>query len=647
MAITDNSYTNSYIRITGCLVNYDKELYQVQDDFTNKKYVYWNRENPYKFEFSDKMLDKGNTRFLIIINDNGVHTEYKNYSDIFSITFDGDSVKNIQKEIYALYENDKEFGDRFVAVEKDVDGIRQTVGLIQEDTNHMKENISFIEQRADNINLFVKEVTKKFNNSQESIKLREEVNKTIIKLNEDLGLFSSNIVGYFEDDEITDIEKEQIYTQIELMENDKVNVYIQLQKIIDKCQSNNDNVSISAINSSKTALDNAHNNLKSIIDSVVLDSIVTNSERVLVINCFSKYNLRINELKNTLDVIFLKEAGGSISEEFAGINIKFDEINLSVKKINSDIGEISSEIKIMNDEILLKVNEGDLSSMIEQRYNSVKIAFNKINSAAVTIDYRGLTVLNGSIACDCLTTPAGHEPIIRLFEDSSASITLDARESNGAVKGSAIRLKYNENYLFINRLGANIFVDGEVRLQVKEDDAFIKCGSARFCFTNDPFSFFPDQSRTDLGQSYNTWRNVYCDTLRCDDVRSTSDNKFKENINYISIAKRKQFKRSFLMDTETPFLDFLKNELKVATFNYKNFSEEDGNNQQIGFIANDIKDSKIGSTFIYDYGEEIGLKFSMAGYITVIAAALQEEIIKREELEVKINQIESVLCEGV
>lgn len=161
MAITDNSYTNSYIRITGCLVNYDKELYQVQDDFTNKKYVYWNRENPYKFEFSNKMLDKGNTRFLIIINDNGVHTEYKNYSDIFSITFDGDSVKNIQKEIYALYENDKEFGDRFVAVEKDVDGISQTVGLIQEDTNHMKENISFIEQRADNINLFVKEVTKK------------------------------------------------------------------------------------------------------------------------------------------------------------------------------------------------------------------------------------------------------------------------------------------------------------------------------------------------------------------------------------------------------------------------------------------------------------------------------------------------------
>lgn len=647
MAITDNSYTNSYIRITGCLVNYDKELYQVQDDFTNKKYVYWNRENPYKFEFSDKMLDKGNTRFLIIINDNGVHTEYKNYSDIFSITFDGDSVKNIQKEIYALYENDKEFGDRFVAVEKDIDGIRQTVGLIEEDTNHMKENISFIEQRADNINLFVKEVTKKFNNSQESIKLREEVNKTIIELNKDLGLFSSNIVGYFEDDEITDIEKEQIHTQIELVENDKVNVYIQLQKIIDKCQNNNDNVSISAINSSKTALDNAHNNLKSIIDSVVLDSIVTNSERVLVINCFSKYNLRINELKNTLDVIFLKEAGGSVSEEFAGINVKFDEINLSVKKINSDIGEISSEIKLMNDEILLKVSEGDLSSMIEQRYNSVKIAFNKINSAAVTIDYRGLTVLNGSIACDCLTTPSGHEPIIRLFEDSSANITLDARESNGAVKGSAIRLKYNENYLFINRLGANIFVNDEVRLQVKQDDAFVKSGNARFCFTNDPYSFFPDQNKTDLGQSYNTWRNVYCDTLRCDDVRSTSDSKFKENINYISTAKGKLFRRSFLMDVETPFLDFLKNELKVATFNYKNFSEEDGNNQQIGFIANDIKDSKIGSTFIYDYGEEIGLKFSMAGYITVIAAALQEEIIKREELEVKINQIESILYKGV
>ncbi|HBF3344260.1 TPA: hypothetical protein KOB99_004369, partial [Clostridioides difficile] len=41
----------------------------------------------------------------------------------------------------------------------------------------------------------------------------------------------------------------------------------------------------------------------------------------------------------------------------------------------------------------------------------------------------------------------------------------------------------------------------------------------------------------------------------------------------------------------------------------------------------------------YDYGEENGLMFSPSGYTTVVATALQEEIQKREELEMIINEL--------
>ncbi|NJI80641.1 tail fiber domain-containing protein [Clostridioides difficile] len=633
MAIYDNSYTLSYIRITGCIVTYNEEVYTVQNESTNRKYIYWNANNPYKLETSNLMLDRSNTRFLIVINDNGIHTEVPNDSDIFNINYDGDSQKNIEKEIYALYETDKELGDRFISVEKDLDGIRQTVGDVKEYTSYIKENISVIDQKADNINIFVKEATKNFNDSKELSKLREDTNNLIIKLNSDLGLFNSNINEYFRDDEITDIEKAQISTQISLLDTDKSNLHTQIQKIIDRCQSNSDSTSIAAINSSKTALDNAHNNFKTIINSVISDNIITPSDVILVTNGFAKYNLRVNELKNTLDGVFLKGLGGSVSEEFAQINVKANEIALSVKKLDTNVGEMSSEIRLMAGEIASKVSEGDISSIIRQSPTDIRIGFNKIANSVV-INSSGLTVNQGAIACDTLMTPSGHEPVINLFNDGSANIALDARSSNGAVKGSAIRLKYNNgNYLFINRYSMNTYIEDEIRLQVNKDDTFIKCGGAKFCFTNDPYSFFPDQDRTDLGQRYNCWRYVYCD-----EVRTTSDAKFKENIRYINNNKIKSYSK--IMDT--PFIDFLKNDLKIATFNYKTLHDED-NNQQIGFIANDIQSSKIGKYFIYDYGEKAGLKFSLYGYTTIVAGALQEEIKKREELE----SITKNLCDKI
>ncbi|HBH3652754.1 TPA: tail fiber domain-containing protein [Clostridioides difficile] len=632
MPVLDNSPTSSYVRITGVIVHYNDEIYNIAEKYSCMKYIYWNSRNPYQLEESNMIFDNSNGRFLIVTNNNGMHNIVPQDDDSnFSVSFDGDSIKSIEKHIYGLYEQNEENDKRFVSIETDITGVKTTIGDLKEEDTKIKENITKLELKSDEIDASVKSVRKDFTDNKEINELRENVNKNIIELNAAIGLYSSKITEYFKDDKITNEEKTEINIQNTIIDDKKKLLYLQIEKVILICDKNVDTTGKLNINNAKTALNEAHDNLKATINSVIADNVATPSDKVLVINAFSKYNIKINELKNVLDNIILLGAGGSISEELANFNMKSNQITMSVQETEKNI---KSEIKILSDEIALKVSKGEFSSLIEQKYDSVRIAFNKISSASVTINYDGITILNGSIACDCLTTPRGHDPIIRLFEDSSATICLDAQESDGAVKGSAVRLKYNENYLFVNRLGANIFVDGEVRLQVKQDDAFVKCGNARFCFTNDPYSFFPDQGRTDLGQSNSTWRNVYCDTLRCDDVRSTSDSKFKENISYIGLPR----KRSFSMNIETPFLDFLKNDLKIATFNYKNFSGEE-NNQQIGFIANDIKDTKIGEMFIYNYGDE-GLKFSVSGYTTVVVAALKEEVLKREELENKVKELE-------
>ena len=97
-------------------------------------------------------------------------------------------------------------------------------------------------------------------------------------------------------------------------------------------------------------------------------------------------------------------------------------------------------------------------------------------------------------------------------------------------------------------------------------------------------------------------------------------------------------------------MDFIKNDFRPALFNY---IEKEGEKQladeQIGFIANDIIDTEIGQTFLYDCGEdgEQDIMFSQSGYTTVIARALQEEIMVREnkilELENRIAELENKL----
>ncbi|MCC0700993.1 tail fiber domain-containing protein [Clostridioides sp. ZZV15-6383] len=629
--ILDNSPADSWIRITGVIVTYNNTLYQVVDTETNKKYIYWDVDNPGTLKVSNVRLPEGNTQFLVVVNDNGKHTEVPINSPIFDISFDGNSRKNTEEQIWGLYETDEKHNEKFVVIEKDIDGIHQTVLEVQEDASHIKENMSLIDQRAENVNILVKEVTKNFGGSQENITLRENINKAIIKLNTDLGTFSSNLSNYFNDNEITDEEKEKIDIELNLLDTDKASLYTELQKLIDRTTG----VDLVAINTSKSALDASNTNLKSIINSVISDGIITPSDRILAINATAQYNLKINELKNTVDKIYITGMGGSISEEFAQINATAKEIKLEVARVDGVTKTNSAQIKLTKDDITMMVTRNNSGSIIGIKPDKIEFGFNDISNY-VEIDRNGLTVNQGAIACDILTTPSGHEPIIRLFGSSRSGFAIDARRSDGSSQASAIRLKYDSNnYFWVGYDTAEIYVDGEEHFIVERDDTFVRCGGATFTFTNGDslgigYSFYPERSSTDLGCDDYKWRYLYARS-----TLSESDKKFKENIVYIKDIKNRT--RSSI--TPTPFLDFIKDEFKPATFDYIAEKDRTIADSQIGFIANDFKDSYVGKTFLYDYGEENGLMFSPSGYTTVVATALQEEIQKREELEMIVNKL--------
>lgn len=158
------------------------------------------------------------------------------------------------------------------------------------------------------------------------------------------------------------------------------------------------------------------------------------------------------------------------------------------------------------------------------------------------------------------------------------------------------------------------------------------------------YKLVPTTNGVDLGSGTNTWTRWR--TIFSQNALNVSDVKHKENIQYLDDNMALYSNSSI----NTPFLDFIKNDFKPATYMYKAMREEEGHveaDRQIGFIANDIINSEVGKTFLYNFGteEDTNIMYSPTGYTTVVAKALQEEIGKREELENRLLVLEEKLSE--
>ena len=418
MAINNNSPTFTYVGWTGASVLYNNELYTVLKGHTQDRYIYWDYNTPNKFITSMKQLEKTTTRFLVAYNDKGIYTLVPNEHILVSFDESNDAI--IKDRIYGIYEKNEEFEEKFVAVEVDIDGIKSIVGESEEDEGTLLYKMSKVQQQADRIELSVEEVTKEFNTTVETNKLREEVNNAFLKLNTDLGTFKSLTTKYFKDDKVDSTEKSSISASINLLVNSKNSLYSSIDKIIDLANKSNMTASVTNLNNGKSALNTAHNNLVNTINSVISDNIITPSDRTLVINCFAQYNLKIQELKGTCDEVVILGTGGKIIEEIAKIGIKSDEIELSVqqteKDTNSKISDAKAAIKITTDsiqsqvtahntrignaeskitqqanQIATKVDVNGVKSTIQQNPESVRIAFSGINDS-IDFDHRGLLI---------------------------------------------------------------------------------------------------------------------------------------------------------------------------------------------------------------------------------------------------------------
>ncbi|WP_101773528.1 coiled-coil domain-containing protein [Peptostreptococcus faecalis] len=516
--ISDNSPSLGWIRVTGTVVTYRNKIYYVPDDFTEKKYIYWDAEQPGRFIFSNTILNESTTRFLVLINKDGQHTITHSKNEYFNISFGASKLATVEKKIYGMYEEFQEENGKnttkFSNITQTLDKINQTVGSITTQTTSIEESISQINQTANDIILEVKNTKKTFSNNI----LKDNINQGFMDLMSGIGVFQMAMErimadekkdfggGTEEQDEIdahisklTEL-KEELFTflrEVAKSEDLSDDILKKLEKI--------ENPIIPEINI-------AEKNLKDIIEGAGQDRNYSPSDRKSIYEFFAKYISVLNQHKNYLDEVLILGTGGKISEiigkmfldsskggfsfseKINGIVDKQSEFKVSLDGIETKLsdkvssteisilrGEIRSkvsdsdfqtEIKQLGDKITSKVSSSEVTSIIEQNPKSIKLAFNKIDSASAVFDDKGLTINKGFVAVDCLTVPNNHEPIINLFTDQYAGDGFDPKiDARKTGNGKAIRLQYSSyHYIYVGNNTFDVYLNGGDRgkFSVKE-----------------------------------------------------------------------------------------------------------------------------------------------------------------------------------
>jgi hypothetical protein len=152
--------------------------------------------------------------------------------------------------------------------------------------------------------------------------------------------------------------------------------------------------------------------------------------------------------------------------------------------------------------------------------------------------------------------------------------------------------------------------------------------------------FLPTETTRYLGTSSNRWQQLYC----VSSPSVSSDARNKENVKYMYDEPEVMCEFTDVKEndeiTTHDLLDFVLNDLHMVTFDYKQELSEDMdedekqmvtamNNRQIGFIAQDIENTKVGKYLVTKDKEGV-LSYESSNWPSIIAGALQQEIRDRQ-----------------
>ena len=347
--ILPNTPTLSYIYIQDMLITYKDVVYQIPNSYTNKPYVYWSANTPNELIMSNKILAEEQGRFYLVYNDAGVYTIVPQTEIEISFS-EGVSRDLVTSKLIGFSGNDIN-GEDFTTIQADINGLKTTVGKIEEDVNSNKTQISTLTQTTEEISAEVSNIERNYSTSEELQALRNNVNIALLELQGNLGLFNSDVNTFMEDNELSDEESNKLEGyKVNLIEK-RDNLNTRIDEVIAFLNSQNKTTEAQQLQTQKESLNTSVSNLLSNIETICADKIFTNIEMTTIVSQFANVNTKINETNNLIDSYIFLEIGGSLVEEISKLVISQGEIKTTVSKTESDVDIMADNIASMNTRI--------------------------------------------------------------------------------------------------------------------------------------------------------------------------------------------------------------------------------------------------------------------------------------------------------
>lgn len=352
MALYNNTPSNTYVYIENLTITYNSQTYPITNVYTNKKYVYFNLNDPQTLYLSDIRKKDENLVYIIKnMNGNGIIIN----NELIKLVFD-----NFDKE----------------GLVKKVDEVASISEKYKLELDSMSEDVESLSDKY--------KKDKSFND------IKESLNTSIINYNSLLINISTLLTNFLSDSVFTIYEKGQIQSVLDDISNKGVETLAYADALMDLyCEYNEVKSGEDEVYQYKINMETLATQFKVDLGKILEDSEekVTKADVSFVYSEITNIIESLEGLKKACNNITFLGAGGTIPNEVYQANNRIDTLTNSFSELQESI------LGTMNNE----------KQEIENKFNTIRIIGNKTVEVTNKIISAG-----GKLSQDEFVTLRGH-----------------------------------------------------------------------------------------------------------------------------------------------------------------------------------------------------------------------------------------------
>lgn len=429
MPFLDNNPTFTYVTCSNLSIIYNNMSYEIQNIQTSHKYLYWDLKTPNVLIETNIRPTESSSKFLVCINDRGIHTEVPHDELIYNFGVYSSAGGISQGDFNSLKVKVDGNTEKYNTISRTVDGVTEIIGKeeVLEDGSIIK-NLNTVKKTATELTARVEQITTEYADDFKDI--RNKVSDKLVSLLTSISTMHSDFSNYSNDGKLESEEKTQLTTDVSGISNSLTDLTTIVTELIRLLGDNNQDNYVEKVTSSLDNVKTSVNSLISFATTAISDYTVSSSDITVIAQSVGEASKFVNILKADCDEIMLLGLGGTIYDQFAQLKLLNDRFQTTVKEIKySTSNSLSAE-------------RSKAYAQIEDLISVVDAFFNLINSLSTTSNLNSVEVAAVNSAIARITKEYTELMTLSNVYEISELLS-DVEKQNFVNKGKVLTDKYN------------------------------------------------------------------------------------------------------------------------------------------------------------------------------------------------------------